>query len=250
MTPVNDDFYIGYETALPTGARARIFGVIGVWLAAFVATLLIVLSAQSPLPASSFAYGSSLEFTGKVQLDPYPMLHTDDGRLWIVGPGKRGARSWLMDANGREVRLLGALIQRGPHRMVELIPESLTIVPDASRPPEPAPVDYGEAELAGEIVDAKCYLGVMNPGAGTVHRDCARACLRGELPAMFAVTGTDGVEHLFLLVDRHGGPVSRSIAPIAGRPQTIGGRVWREPDSGVWILQLGSGNVSTNRGAG
>jgi hypothetical protein len=29
--------------------------------------------------------------------------------------------------------------------------------------------------LTGEIVDSKCYLGVMNPGQGKVHRDCAGA---------------------------------------------------------------------------
>ena len=41
--------------------------------------------------------------------------------------------------------------------------------------------------LRGEIVDSKCYLGVMNPGEGTVHRDCAARCLSGGLPPMLVV---------------------------------------------------------------
>ena len=36
----------------------------------------------------------------------------------------------------------------------------------------------GPVELTGEIADSKCWLGVMNPGEGTVHRDCARRCLK------------------------------------------------------------------------
>ena len=38
----------------------------------------------------------------------------------------------------------------------------------------------GNAVLRGEITDPKCLLGVMNPGQGKPHRDCAVRCIAGE----------------------------------------------------------------------
>jgi hypothetical protein len=62
----------------------------------------------------------------------------------------------------------------------------------------------------GEIVDSKCFLGVMNPGEGTVHCDCARVCLRGGIPPMLLIRGARAEEALVLLVDAAGAPVGRA----------------------------------------
>ena len=45
--------------------------------------------------------------------------------------------------------------------------------------------DLDTFTLIGEIVDSKRYLGVMNPGNGKVHRDCAVRCLSGGIPPIF-----------------------------------------------------------------
>jgi hypothetical protein len=55
--------------------------------------------------------------------------------------------------------------------------------------------------VTGEIVDSKCYLGVMNPGQGKVHRDCAARCISGGIPPFFVTS--DGREQ-FLLVGLDG----------------------------------------------
>jgi hypothetical protein len=68
-------------------------------------------------------------------------------------------------------------------QMVEVDPA--TIAFGGPAPVRPTSEDFGELRLKGEIVDAKCYMGVMNPGSGHVHRDCAVRCLSGGLPAMF-----------------------------------------------------------------
>jgi hypothetical protein len=34
----------------------------------------------------------------------------------------------------------------------------------------------------GELVDTKCWLGVMRPATGKVHRACAARCLAGGVP--------------------------------------------------------------------
>jgi len=68
---------------------------------------------------------------------------------------------------------------------------------DTASPDQDATTDLGAVTLTGEIVDSKCYLGVMNPGQGKVHRDCAALCLNGGIPPIFVTT--DGTEQLLLV---------------------------------------------------
>ncbi len=64
-------------------------------------------------------------------------------------------------------------------------------------------MDLGAVTLTGEIVDTKCHLGVMNPGEGKVHRDCAVRCISGGAPP---VSGADqeGDTRLLLLTGADG----------------------------------------------
>jgi hypothetical protein len=95
-------------------------------------------------------------------------------------------------------------------------------------------LEIGEMTLSGEIVDAKCYLGVMNPGEGTVHRDCAVACIRGGLPPFFRVRTDDGRTVLLTLTSRVGGRVNDWAAPLAGRPLSIRGSLRLVQPAGEW----------------
>jgi len=45
----------------------------------------------------------------------------------------------------------------------------------------------GEINLIGEILDAQCYMGIMNPGYGRSHRGCATQCIRGGQPVYFSM---------------------------------------------------------------
>jgi hypothetical protein len=56
----------------------------------------------------------------------------------------------------------------------------------------PPSEDLGEMQLTGEIVDSKCFFGVMNPGAGKVHRDCAARFISGGIPPAFLVRDSSG----------------------------------------------------------
>jgi hypothetical protein len=85
--------------------------------------------------------------------------------------------------------------------------------------------------LRGEIVDSKCFLGVMNPGERTVHRDCARLCLRGGIPPMLLVRGAQGEEALVLLVSESGAPIGEQLADIAGQPVKVRGLLARDGET-------------------
>ncbi len=140
-----------------------------------VAIGVVLVFAQAPFAASAFEYQQYRDYKGVLINWPYPMLITGADRFLLVDPGKHGAST--NGLAGKTVELKGALIHRGTDRMLELLPGSLRAVADSGA--SETRLQLGEITLTGEIVDSKCYLGVMNPGQGKVHRDCAARCISG-----------------------------------------------------------------------
>jgi hypothetical protein len=85
--------------------------------------------------------------------------------------------------------------------------------------------------LTGEIVDSKCFLGVMTPGDGRTHSACASLCLRGGIPPALLVRDRVGRPALYLLEDATGASVSAAAAGVAGEPVTVRGVIGRR---GSW----------------
>src|ERR1043166_6994402 len=179
-----DDFYIGYLPKAPESlAKILVRIVTALTLLGLLVGVLLVLG-QSPFAASKFEYGQYREYDGVLEKRPYPVLLTRDSRFLLVAAGKHGLAETVQGMEGNSVRLKGSLIQRGPDAVLEVLPGSLQAslsgIPNTSRL-----IDLGPIKLTGEIVDSKCYLGVMNPGNGKVHRDCASRCLSGGIPPLF-----------------------------------------------------------------
>jgi hypothetical protein len=125
------------------------------------------------------------------------------------------------------VRILGALARRGNARLLEV--ESIGAAGAAPAAEAPAaPELLGDFTLSGEIVDSKCWTGVMNPGEGKTHLDCAVRCLSGGLTPMLVVRDSAGHERHLVLTDDHGGPMPRTLLPAVGRPVSVSGSVRRE----------------------
>jgi hypothetical protein len=85
--------------------------------------------------------------------------------------------------------------------------------------------------VTGEIVDSKCFLGVMNPGERTVHRDCAIRCLSGGVPPMLAYRDAAGT-HLALLLGADADLLRRGV----GRAVTLSGRLSGPEDAEVFVI--------------
>jgi hypothetical protein len=102
----------------------------------------------------------------------------------------------------------GTRIHRGTSAAIEIDPSSLVTGQAAegssvgAELPERSAGGLGLMELTGEIVDSKCFLGVMVPGAGKTHKDCASLCLRGGIPPALHVQDRDGRSALLLLTQR------------------------------------------------
>jgi hypothetical protein len=226
---LRDEFYIGYDLPMPKGIAARVRRVTAATVSVAMVLAATAMAFHHRLAEATFEYGSPQELSGVLRRTPYPRLEVEGRRAWLVGRGKTGGEAALTDVPDGAVTLQGTLIERGPHRMFEVVPGTATSVADASAGPHATQTPRGsDVTLYGEIVDSKCFLGVMNPGEGTVHRDCARVCLRGGIPPMLLVRGARAEEALVLLVDAAGAPVGRALAALAGVPVAVRGRLVRD----------------------
>ncbi len=233
-----NDFYVGYLPKAPTGlARLVRKVIIALGLIAVTVALVLVVG-QMPFANSAFEYGKLRSFEGIVAARPFPTLlvarpgqtgqEDKYSRYLLVAPGKHGADDLVASFDGKHVRLRGQLIYRDSGTMVEITPGSITVLDGAPADQEPAH-DLGVVSLTGEIVDSKCYLGVMNPGEGKIHRDCAARCLSGGIPPIFVTT--DGREQ-FLLVGLDGHALGRDgLREFIAEPITIRGDLLQLGDS-------------------
>jgi hypothetical protein len=178
----------------------------------------VLVFAQAPFDNSTFAYGQVKPFDGLLIHRPTPWLLRNGNRpLLLVAQGKHGIAN-LGATEGQRLQLSGSLIHRDGLEMLEVLPDSIHAGP---REPVNIPItDLGERTLRGEIVDSKCYLGVMNPGKGQVHRDCAANCIRGGVPPAFLSEGKvlllEGLD-----VKKNLNRVGRTIE-LKGRLQQVG----------------------------
>ena len=229
-----DEFYIGYEERMPAGIARRVAMAVVMFACGAAFGIAVALAAQERLAPSRFEFGVVKPVSGVLRRAPYPSLEVGGRRVWLVGPGKFGADRVLAGIPDGRVTLEGSAIQRGNNYMLE----ALGVRPGSDPGPTPVRVDSDPGltptSLVGEIVDSKCFLGVMNPGEGTVHRDCARRCISGGIPPMLLVRDDRGREELVLLVTADGRPAGRDVASMAGRPVRVTGRLAREGN--VWVL--------------
>ena len=77
--------------------------------------------------------------------------------------------------------------------------------------------------LQGEIIDPKCYFGVMKTGKWKIHRSCAVRCISGGIPLVLATTDKNNISQYFLLTDLKGSPINNDILPYIGKTSKIKG---------------------------
>lgn len=241
---MSDEFFVGYLPTPPvTARRMRRIALALVVLAAAVAT--VVALATGPFDPVSFEYATARAWQGTVEVHPVPVLITlnkNPGtpfgalvRYPLVAPGKHGAAALVEELDGVSVTLEGRRILREGTTMLEVVPGSIQRH-DPSLPADGTPIaasrieDLGRASFAGEIVDSKCFLGVMNPGRLEVHRACAMRCIAGGIPPMLYAHDAEGREAHLLLVGAQGQPINDRVLDLVARPIVVEGRLERRDD--------------------
>lgn len=215
-------FYVGYSKSLPASTLNFLQIVATVLLLASPLFMAIVASAQSTPDYGAFEFGRTRTMEGvfyaapvpSLYLTPQPENHTNGPgyHLLLCSEGKFGIPDTWFQYDGKKVSLEGTLIHRGNVSMLETSGDVLPKVLG-----DPAPVEQrsdteviGEATLVGELVDTKCYLGVMRPATGKVHRACAIRCLSGGVPPGIRLR-RNNLETVVLLAGRAGEPLQYDV---------------------------------------
>jgi hypothetical protein len=120
------------------------------------------------------------------------------------------------------------LIERDGVAMLQVVEGGVETTRPHEAPHTSAAVPIRAATVTGELVDSKCHLGVMKPGEGPLHRDCAVRCLLGAVPPMIVVRAGNGAPQRLPLLDRHGRPFFSDFSSLAGRPLKIRGTLFAQ----------------------
>ncbi|NNE67798.1 MAG: hypothetical protein HKN33_14645 [Pyrinomonadaceae bacterium] len=234
---MNTDFYIGYLPKMPAFVKRLIKPFVFTLFFAGLILAVLFASGQKPFANSVFEFGNARRFEGTVQARPVPFLlvektQTNNGlptffRYPLVGEGKYGVGDDIVGADGKKVSLEGTLIYRDGLRLIEVVSGSMKTISRSAESPSAVAESLGSMALRGEIIDSKCYLGVMNPGNTKVHRDCAVACIRGGVPAMFLVKDSKGNKSELWLLSEDGRTPNSEILDYVAEPVELRGRVTR-----------------------
>lgn len=228
-----EEFFIGWQSQPPSGIAAFLKAVTLVVLLGAVALGAAFPLFQQTLGTGRFQMGNVRDFSGVMIAEPVPMLLTaepepDSGQsvFLLVNPLKYGfdpdvARSHHL----KPVSLKGVLIYDDGLAMIEVAKGSVSASGEAKSLDLGPIEDLGVQTLRGEIVDSKCYLGVMNPGVLKPHRACAIHCIRGGIPPVFLLRGEDGELIRLILTGPGGEPINQQILDFVADPVEITGQV-------------------------
>jgi hypothetical protein len=250
--PDHDPFYVGY-LPLPRPHRRLLVLFIPLLVLAIAAAAVVVALRQRDPGDGQWQLDHEVTLTGVYVESPYPAVSAklagrdEAPRLYLlIAQGKFGAAALCQGIPDRQVvKAAGFVIARDDQRLLELTgPLQLSDTPDelAARAwPQPLrPVNDGPVALTGVIIDPKCYLGVMKPGEGKIHKACAIRCLAGGIPPMLLTRDAEGRPTYYLLADAHGralaGDPLHRLLPHVAQTITLTGRLYHRPHQ--LVLQL------------
>jgi hypothetical protein len=209
-----------------------------------VLVILIVLF-QKGFSNGTFEFGKTTELEGIFTEKPVPFLTIENGKdatgkavsqkILLVGEGKFGfnANSEQPIANGQKIKVSGFLIYNDGKTALQV--DAIEVRKDSFAKTAPASGNRlsPTLQLRGEITDPKCLLGVMNPGQGKPHRDCAVRCIAGGIPPVLKVGNPDGETEYYLLADQNGAALNERILQYVGDGVQVCGRLEQDGD---WLV--------------
>jgi hypothetical protein len=238
-----DDFYIGWQAEMSKENSSFLKKYL---IPLFIAIPILVFAFvffQKPFNKHLFEFGKTSEITGIYTNDPYPMLIADagslpaglDNEILLVGYGKFGARGAMNaiqeesgDLHQKKITLQGTLIHGDGKTLMELTESeaSLIEIVDPSIIALPPMVNSSNPiQVNGEILDPKCYFGVMKPGEGQIHKSCAIRCISGGIPPVFRQgNGMSNEPYTYyLMLSQDGKEVNEAVLPFVAEQVSLTG---------------------------
>jgi hypothetical protein len=252
------EFYIGYLSRSGNEYKKFVRLVIFALLVISYITASFIVSNQRGFSNGIYERDQFTELEGVVMLKPFAAIKTFYGKdiygnpvvktIPLVNYGKAGADAIVQsiaEKNHAEldelwVKLRGKLIYKQGAVIIELSEKenSILTVSKISKEqlnsiPATQTRDLDSVTLSGQIVDPKCFLGVMKPGEGKPHSDCAIRCIAGGIQPLLMIRDSSGAETYFVLRDEDDNPVNEAVLPFVGQPVSVTGNLFSIDD---WLV--------------
>ena len=252
--PEGEAFYIGWMQKAPASFAKLVRKVLFILFPLALIVGLVLASFQKKFSTANFEFGKITEIKGIYFNNPVPILKVISGKdIWgnasyitipLVGYGKHGAETAIMELekeknilfNNKELTLKGTLLYSDGKTLLQISKEENPVVnigKDADASFLPQQKDLGIQKIKGEIIDPKCYFGVMKPGEGKVHRDCAIRCILGGITPVLKVMNEKGEKNYYLIVGPNGEKMNTAVQDYVAEPVEIEAKVVQQDD---WVI--------------
>ena len=247
-------FYIGWQPEAPPAFSRHIKKVIVVLATLFAIVSITLAIFQKKFGTATFEFGKLTKIKGIYFNTPVPNIKVIRGKdifgnlqyltIPLVGYGKHGADGIINDIekqksislHGTQITVKGTLLYNDGKTLMQIDANDdpiLNIGAPANASLFPIRKELGIQTIKGEIIDPKCYFGVMKPGEGKPHKDCAIRCILGGIPPIFHVMNEKGESNYYLIVGPNEEKMNEAVKNYVGEPVTIRATVAQSDD---WIV--------------
>ena len=237
-------FFIGWQEDLPRSNRSAIRKLLLGFLVIGIAVVFLFVFNQSKFNNHFFRFGEITEVIGVYHNEPFPILTVAgpdfkeevSRDLLLVGYGKSGAegimeliQSKAGSLDGKTIKVQGSLIHGDGRSILELTKKSESFIEIVSQEEVESLKDTQKSEitLTGEIVDPKCYFGVMKPGEGKIHKSCAIRCISGGIPPVLKVE-KGGENEYYIIIGEDGSKVNKEVLEFIAEPVRVTGNAYQK----------------------
>lgn len=248
-------FYIGWMANAPwIFARFMKNWLLMLFPLAILLGALLALS-QKQFGTGNFEFGRLTEVKGIYFSNPVACIKVISGKdIWgnpsymtipLVGYGKHGAEGAIAEIENankihldqKEITLKGTLLYNDGKTILQIDKNDKFVIKISSAPVPTellqAKKDLGIFKVKGEIIDPKCFFGVMKPGEGKPHRDCAIRCILGGITPMLSVKNDKGESNYYILQGANGEDINKAVQDFVAEPVEIEARLVLCDD---WII--------------
>jgi hypothetical protein len=263
----NSEFYIGWQPEAPQSFAKHIYKALIVLGAVVIAAAMVLSLQQKKFSTANFEFGQLTEVKGIYQKYPVPSLKVITKQdafgnlsyitLPLVGYGKFGAEGIIAELekesntsfDKKEVTFRGTLIYNDGKTLLQIDKHDHPMINAAVAGQQLKPVvkELGAVTLTGEIIDPKCYFGVMKPGHDKPHRDCAIRCMAGGISPVFYVRNEKGEADYYLIVGPDGEKINHRLKDFVAEPVLLKARAVQYDD---WVILYLDKNEKIKRTGG
>lgn len=259
----NNDFYIGWMPKAPDKFAKHVKKVVLILFVLAIAIGVILALSQKKFDKGNFEFGTLTEVKGIYSSTPVPNLKIISGKdIWgknsyitaiLVGYGKSGADGIIKNLeeqtkaslDKKEITVKGTLLYNDGKLVVQIDANDKPLLHvgavTASTDLLPQVKDLGIQSVNGEIIDPKCYFGVMKPGLGKPHRDCAIRCILGGIPPLLHIQNEKGESNYYIIVGPNGEKMNEAVQNFVAEPVKLKGKLVQYDDWVVMYVNVDNG---------